>query len=362
MTQRSPCSQCGAWLEYQPGTTQQTCPYCGHDESIEASSQRVEEQDFLNWLEAGGEEELNDLEEQVLPCGECGATTTLEDSVVASTCAYCGHPLTTEPTTRRRIPPTGLLPFEVDKKGAREALRRWLASRWFAPSALKKQARSDDPLHGLYTPYWTFDADTDTTYRGQRGDDYWVTVTSTVMVNGKPTTQSRQERRTRWTSVSGRVRRHFDDVLVIATTSLPQRYTERLEPWDLHAVKSFDRRFLQGFRAETYRVPLRAGFAGAREKMSPLIDRSICNDIGGDHQRISSKHTRYDEVHFKHLLLPIWLSTYRYRGRPYRFLVNGRTGEVQGARPYSFWKIAGAVGLGLFLIGGLILLWHLNAR
>ena len=44
-------------------------------------------------------------------------------------------------------------------------------------------------------------------------------------------------------------------------------------------------------------------------------------------------------VTFKHLLLPIWLATYRYRDQLYQILVNARTGEVQGRRPYSVWKI-----------------------
>ena len=38
---------------------------------------------------------------------------------------------------------------------------------------------------------------------------------------------------------------------------------------------------------------------------------------------------------FKHVLLPVWLAAYRYRGKSFRFVVNGRTGSVEGERPWS---------------------------
>jgi hypothetical protein len=49
------------------------------------------------------------------------------------------------------------------------------------------------------------------------------------------------------------------------------------------------------------------------------------------------------------VLLPVWLASYRWRGKVYRVVVNGRTGAVSGERPYSPWKIAFAVVLALML-------------
>ena len=91
--------------------------------------------------------------------------------------------------------------------------------------------------------------------------------------------------------------------------------------------------------------------------MSPTIRQTICRDIGGDEQRISSSQTRYDDISFKYILLPIWLSAFRYQNKVYRFLVNARTGEVQGERPYSWIKItlaalaaAAAIGTIIFFV------------
>lgn len=356
MADNFPCSSCGAWLHYTPGEHRLTCPYCSTEQAVAIPAEEVREQDFHAWLTAGGEGRVSRAEVRVLPCGQCGAKTTTEEHVSATSCSFCGHAIVAAPETLRQIPPTGMLPFAVDREDARRNLRAWLGRLWFAPSGLAKRARSDDPLDGIYAPYWTYDTRTVTDYRGQRGDHYWVTESYTVMVNGKAQMRTRQVQKTRWRPASGRVRNTFDDVLVLASDSLPRDVSRKLEPWDLQSVVPFTPSFLAGFRAETYRTGLAEGFEIAKDRMDPAIRARVRQDIGGDVQRISDMHVSYREVSFKHLLLPIWLSSYRYKNRTFRFLVNARTGEVTGERPYSLWKIAFAILLGLALIGTIVFL------
>jgi hypothetical protein len=90
--------------------------------------------------------------------------------------------------------------------------------------------------------------------------------------------------------------------------------------------------------------------------MIPIIRSTVRSDIGGDEQRITTMNTTYSDITFKHILLPIWISSYRYKGKVYRFLINGQTGEVQGERPYSALKIMLAVLLVIAVIVGIILL------
>jgi hypothetical protein len=101
--------------------------------------------------------------------------------------------------------------------------------------------------------------------------------------------------------------------------------------------------YLAGFRAEGYTVEIADGYTEAREKIDRIIQRDVKFDIGGDRQRIHDVDTTISDVTFKHVLLPIWLAAYKYRGRTFRFVVNGRTGRVQGERPWSTWKITLAV-------------------
>ena len=95
--------------------------------------------------------------------------------------------------------------------------------------------------------------------------------------------------------------------------------------------------------------------------MDNYITQLIKKDIGGDEQRIYSVNTKYNDITFKHVLLPIWISAYRFKNKVYRFLINGRTGEVQGERPWSVWKIIFfSLSIAAVVTGIVILINYLN--
>lgn len=344
---RFPCGDCGAALTYSPGESHIVCAHCGAANEIEQAEgpwSGVTEQDLAAAL-AEGVDDAEMEEARVIHCDACGADVEFDPETHAATCPFCASPVVAAPHPSRRIRPKGVLPFAIAEGEARAAMKDWLGSLWFAPSGLTDYARAGRPMQGLYVPYWTYDADSASAYRGQRGDVYYVTRTVPVKVDGKTVMQRRKVPKVRWTSVSGRVARFFDDVLVLASRSLPRKYADRLSPWDLSGLKPYQPAYLAGFRAEAYTVPLDEGFAEARRRMDEIIRRDIRFDIGGDQQRIDHVDTRLSGLTFKHILLPVWVAAYKYRGETYRFIVNGRTGEVQGERPWSVWKIALAVAL-----------------
>ena len=332
-----PCRQCGANLVFAPGTTSLRCEYCGTQNDVAPLVVEIEELDFhahASGVGAGAETQ----ETLTVRCNACGAETDFTHDVAASKCPFCGAAIVATAVSRKQIKPRSLLPFHVTKQQADELFRRWVASLWFAPGDLVRIARRTG-IDGAYVPAWTYDSDTFSRYTGQRGDDYWDTETYTAIVNGRSERRTRQVRRTRWTSVSGQVSNRFDDVLVLATRSLPPKQARALEPWDLGALVPYRDEYLSGFAAESYQLDLVQGFEAAKGIMAQTIEWTIRRDIGGDHQRIDGVDTRYRDVTFKHILLPVWISAYRYHQRVFRFLVNARTGEVQGERPWSAIKI-----------------------
>ena len=351
---RFPCRQCGAKLVFAPGVAALTCEYCGFENAILQSEDEIRELDFHAHLARLADAEET-VESQTYKCNACGAEIEQAEHAAAFACPFCGTDVVATATTTRVIKPKSLLPFHITRETARESFRKWLRGLWFAPSKLKKYARSETRLSGTYVPYWTYDADTTSFYRGQRGDDYYVTETYTTTENGKSVQKTRQVRKTRWTYVSGTVWNNFDDVLVMASESLPRKYAERLEPWDLDNLVPYADEYLSGFHAERYQIGLEQGFDFAKNVMEDVIRGTVRRDIGGDHQRIDSIRTQYDDVSFKHILLPVWLSAYRFRERTYRFLVNARTGEVQGERPWSWIKITLFV---LMIIGLVAAGWY----
>lgn len=343
-TTNYPCRECGAKLEFAPGQHALKCPYCGSANEIAVANEQeqaaaVEELDFNTYLaEKAGNEPT--IEAQTVQCAGCGAASQLAANVVSDRCPFCANPLIANKAyASRLIRPKAIAPFEIKESEARERFKKWIDGLWFAPNALKQAYRAERGLKGIYIPYWTYDANSDTPYQGERGDNYYVTEQYTE--NGA--SKTRQVTRIRWHSVAGQVHLGFDDVLVIGSKSLPTDYATKLAPWRLDQLQPYRDDFVAGFSVEAYQTGLEAGFASARSIMEQGIRSAIQRDIGGDHQRIHAMQPRYTDITFKHILLPIWLSSYKYGEKSYRFLVNGQTGTVQGERPYSVWKIAGAV-------------------
>lgn len=343
---RFPCEQCGANLRYAPGQTAMTCSYCGHEQEIPGASEdtratalaALDLHEMLSRPVPASEME----ETRVLSCPNCGAQVEFEADIHASECPFCATPVVTDTGTNRHIKPQALLPFRLREQEAKEAFAKWLSGLWFAPNGLRKYARQDNRFAGIYVPYWSFDADTHSTYTGERGTHYYTG-------SGK-----NRRRHTRWTRVAGKVSRRFDDLLVMAAQSLPRRYVRALEPWHLSELEPYNPSFISGFRAEAYTVDLRPGHAIAIERMDEAIRGDVRRAIGGDEQRIHSIDTTHKNEKFKHVLLPIWVAAYRYRDKSFRFVVNAQTGRVRGERPWSIIKITLAVILGAALIGGFI--------
>jgi len=355
--QHYPCEACGADLRFAPGVDRLVCDHCGHEQPIPAAvgqgAARLRELDLdeglAQRLPASEVEEL-----RTLSCPNCGALIEIRDEVHATECPFCATPVVTGTGTHRLIKPQGLIPFALTEAEARDALADWLGRLWFAPSGVAEFARKGRRMRGVYTPFWTFDARTRSRYRGQRGDAYYETRTRTVTRNGKRQTVQERVRKVRWTRVSGLVARDFDDVLILGAESLPRGHSEALQPWDLSALIVYAPDYLAGFEAEGYTVGLPVAHDRGREVMARVIHSDVRRDIGGDEQRVEAIDTDWSAETFKHVLLPIWTAAYRFRGKSYRFVVNGQTGKVRGERPWSWIKIALAVLLAAALIGAAV--------
>jgi len=347
-----PCSNCGANVEFAPGTSVLKCPYCGAETPLAPTGVRVREHAFAEF--AGlPRKPVTALAANVFTCRGCGAVT--QSDRISDRCQFCGAPLVADTTGGEMVAPEAVLPFGLDRDALREALRKWASSRWFAPNGLKKVTEAESS-HSTYLPHWTYDASTTSRYTGQRGEHYWET--ETYQENGE--TKTRQVQRTRWYSASGVVARDFDDVLIVGTTKVAPKHLDALEPWPLADAQPYRPEYLAGHETLRYDVEPETGLGEAKSRMASVIERDCRDDIGGDEQRVNSVDTEYRQVMFKLMLLPVWIACYLHAGRTYNILVNGRTGEVAGERPYSVPKIVAAIVAALIVIGLIIFLFSLR--
>src|SRR5688572_21502714 len=331
-----PCPQCGATLAFDPGAQSLQCPHCGHRADIALPEGRqVVEQDLRAVIErlAAKKSEEATLAVGVfeLQCSNCGATVQFTGALTATSCAYCAAPVQREGVhdAKERVPVDGVLPFRVENAQARQNLKSWTKSRWFLPSALLRDGIQAN-FQGIYLPFFTFDALTSNRFSGQRGIRHTMVVGS-----GK---SRRVITYYTWHPVAGSFQRFFDDQLENAGSGLPDAQMRELEPWPLKGLRPFSHEYMTGFLARTYEVPLDRCFTAAKQRMTAELEADVRRRIGGDAQRIDSIETAWPGLMFKHVLLPVWLTTYRWKEKNFRVVVNAATGEVQGERPWSFWK------------------------
>ncbi|MEL6221492.1 MAG: primosomal protein N' (replication factor Y) - superfamily II helicase [Cyanobacteria bacterium J06627_8] len=346
-TQRFPCPSCSANLEFDPNTKQLVCSYCGTTQAIEHTTLGgPSEQNFDDFWDAE-HTQLAALSKSAMEvsCPGCKASIAFEPPDVAGDCPFCGTSIVAQPHTANPvITPNGVLPFQFGKKDAQQKIRQWLSKLRFAPNGLKKMAQNDR-LQGVYLPFWTYDCNTTSRYDGKRGTYYYVDVSyTTTDSDGKTVRRTRKERRTRWRSVSGSVSFFSDDILVAATNSIAKPRMEQLKPWNLQALVPYKPSYLAGFKAQRYEANLKQGFEIAKEEgIKHDIGHAIRRDIGGDTQRILSVQTSYYDIKFKHILLPVWIASYRFKNKQYQVIINAQTGEVLGDRPWSKVKIIGSI-------------------
>ncbi|MGE0812527.1 MAG: zinc ribbon domain-containing protein [Vicinamibacterales bacterium] len=336
------CPACGAEARWDPARRALVCPYCGTVSPAELASDGslVREHDLALALRAIPAAQRGWERDRVpVQCQSCRAISLFESARVAQRCEFCGSPSVVPYTsTRNVIYPESLLPFTISEAQVRESIRRWYASRWFAPNRLKRAALTDR-VGGVYLPYWTFDAQVCARWRAEAGHYYYET--HSVWRNGRR--QQVRERRVRWEPAAGELTTAFDDELVAATQGLHGRLLKAIEPFPTKDLKPYDRGYVSGWVVEQYQIDLVAAAERSRAEMDAKVRARCAQQIPGDTYRNLDVAATYSGQTFKHTLLPVWLLSYDYGRKSYQVVVNGVTGAIAGEQPYSWVKIVFAV-------------------
>jgi DNA-directed RNA polymerase subunit RPC12/RpoP len=337
------CPGCGGVVTYDPDVSALRCKHCATQTPVPARGgapgpRELPLRDGLRSAPRGyGTSTLR------IECGECGAAVSLAAEERATRCTYCASPaVVSKPPDPDQLQPESLIPFAVSQARATGGFDAWLSGLWFRPGDLARMARVEG-VHGVYLPYWTFDADLHTRWEAERGDHYYETEEYTEEEEGETVTKTRQVQLTSWRPARGQRSDHHDDHLVCASRGVREDLARELCTFDTGRLVPYSPGYLHGWRAEAYALDLHGAWSQAKTALERLQEQRCAGDIGGDtHRNLAAQHTFQNET-FKHILLPLFVLAYRYNGRPYQVLVNGQTGEVVGKAPLSVWKVMALV-------------------
>ncbi|MGI8956648.1 MAG: zinc ribbon domain-containing protein [Chthoniobacterales bacterium] len=340
--QRFACPACGGAAEWSPAKQALVCPFCGTVSPFkpDAASQpgAVQEHDLVTALRAIPESDRGwQMATRSVQCQSCKAISVFKPERVAQHCDFCGSPaLIPYDEIKAPIRPESVLPFKMTESDVRDRVHAWYRSRWFAPNRFKHRAFTDT-IHGLYLPYWTFDAQVAAEWTAEAGY-YYYTTESYRDSNGQ--TQSRQVQHTRWEPASGALEHFFDDELVPASRGVPADLLRHIEPFPTTELAPYDAGYVSGWVVEQYQIDLVAAAANSREIMDTKLRQLCAAQIPGDTQRNLEVVADYSGQTFKHVLLPVWLLNYQYSGTTFRIVANGFTGTIAGKYPKSWIKVS----------------------
>jgi predicted RNA-binding Zn-ribbon protein involved in translation (DUF1610 family) len=314
------CPACGGEAVWRPEKQELVCAFCGA-ESPMANPPGVREAPPKYNLDAALGERVaaNVLPETAgrisVQCQSCHAISEFEQGHVADHCQFCGAAeIVPYDALADRFCPESVLPFKIDRNLARDRLQTWYRRVFLAPSALRKQARLDT-YAGVYLPFWLFDASASATWQGKGAA---------------------------W----GTVQKNFIDFPVPASRSVDWRLLRQLAPFPTNDLVAYNTQYVAGFSVERYQVRLEDGAVQAREWMKKDLLDQARTKVSSDRSEVKLDRAEFSNEMFRLTLLPIWLLTYRYAGKPYQVTIDGATGEIAGNYPYSPIKVA----LVLFLL------------
>jgi len=333
------CERCGSPVE----PTDRFCGACGAEQLAAAELCEVK------------------VDKKHFRCENCGAQVAVDPDQRSYTCPFCDSSYVVEftPDQTGRQPPEFVIGFAVTPEKAMERFRRWLSrNSWFRPGDLKR-AQIAEKLKGVYLPFWSFSMLAQSNWSTSIGEYWYKTETYYTTQNGKRVRKTRRVRKTEWWPLEGKHHRYYSGYLVSGSRGLSQQEADRIKPFHLAALKRYQPYFLAGWLSEEYSVERDEALVACKQEFYRREKENVAAMLPGDTHRDLRVETYFHDVNSDLILLPVYLLSYRYRKKLYRFMLNGQTGKAAGDKPLSWLKIACAATIGVVALLLLALLFVL---
>ena len=330
------CQNCGGQCAFDPAQQDLLCQSCGTLWPLTSDTDHESAREFPFDPDKPQLEPPSLLGHHIHQCETCGGEVVFTGPALSERCPYCDGPvvLTSEDKAYQTM---ALIPFRVDGSFAERSVSDWTRRRIAAPSDLD-EVIAKGRVAGLYVPFWTFDS--------KEAIEYWASYK----------TGSGKNKRTKF--VSGNMTIYFDDLLVPAS----QHVTPLIRDGILHDfqpgyLRPYKAGYLAGFAAERHHWAVAKGLRMNAQDKDLLIRNRIKKHVGKSGTRVDRYRTDTTGIHYRRILLPVWILHYSYQGTAKKVVVSGIDGRTFGERPFSPWKLAGYSAILTFLTMALGLVW-----
>ncbi|MBQ8591424.1 MAG: hypothetical protein IJ485_01565 [Lachnospiraceae bacterium] len=299
------CRNCGGNVVFSPEKQKMYCPYCEGEDCEESTVKPT----------------------TVTQCSNCGGEIQINEYTSSSKCSYCGQHIVFDERVTGAYEPQLILPFKIGKEDAKKLMRDTFSKKIFAPDSFLSEVKLNS-MEGMYVPFWLYDYDTNYDYEGKG---------TKVRVWRSGNTEYTE---TSYYTIQRNMDVAFDKVPVDASFALNDEIMDLMEPYKYGELIDFSPKYMSGFFGEIYNDTADNLESRAKQKAENDAEGLLKSSISGyttvtpirKNLRMQKKGTHYT-------LFPVWLYMYTYRGKTYRYHVNGQTGKVIGTVPVSVAKV-----------------------
>lgn len=353
------CPCCGGAIAFDSTLQKMKCPFCDTEFEMETLASydnelKNEPEENMSWDDTAGTEwengEADGLRSYV--CKSCGGEIVGDETTAATSCPFCDNPIVMMGQFSGNLKPDYVIPFKVDKKAAKAALKKHYDGKRLLPKVFKDQNHIDE-IKGIYVPVWLFDADADasirykaTKVRAWSDQNYDYTETSFYAV-----------------SRGGKI--GFERVPVDGSSKMDDTLMESIEPFNFSEAVNFQTAYLAGYLADKYDVDSEQSIGRANERIKKSTENEFAATVQG-YATVTPEATsiRLQNGKAKYALYPVWLLNTTWNGEKYVFVMNGQTGKFAGDLPldkaaYKKWLfgLTGLIGVAIYAIS--YLMWLL---
>lgn len=350
------CPCCGGAIAFDSTLQKLKCPFCDTEFSMETlenydSELKSEQEDNMRWEMATGEQWHDDETEGLRSyvCKSCGGEIACDENTAATSCPFCGNPVVMTGRFSGMLKPDYVIPFKLNEKAAKNALKDHYAGQRLLPKVFKDQNHISE-VKGVYVPFWLFDADADVNMR------YKATKVRTWDDSDYDYTE------TRFYAVSRDGQIGFEAVPVDGSTKMPDDLMESLEPFDFSEAVDFQTAYLAGYLADKYDVDAEQSVERANERIRKSAEDAFAATVKG-YATVTKESGSIQLQNGKvtYALFPVWILNTTWNGQNYLFAMNGQTGKMVGDLPldraaYKKWLfgLTGVISTVVFAISYLI--------
>lgn len=288
------------------------------------------------------------LEIKTIRCKNCGAQIFYDASKQVLKCEFCGSeylPHEEKPLTEE-LKADKILTFKIEESSAIKIFEKWITRGFWQPKDLAREFRRTG-AKGIYIPCWHFSFSVNTYWYGQERREK---KGEGKIVGGKREAVTVEE----WIPRSGS-RTESYSLFVPASGGLSMEEVNQLAQFPLEESAPFSSEYFLGKQGE---IPvLSRDSAWEKAKEEAISDEKSYAESQVD--RLEKFDINFSEPASTLIYVPIWVFGYKYHGKYYRTVINGRTGEIYGKKPISKLKVAIAILIPAVVVGVVVLLTHL---